>query len=79
MAPSQLAKLWKELQDRLDSSYIHPLKAPFGASALFQKDGSLRMCITIEHLTRSLSRTSTPSPLRAELFDNWGILNTFSN
>ncbi|KAI4313152.1 hypothetical protein L6164_026156 [Bauhinia variegata] len=49
MAPSKLAELRRQLQDLLDSGYIQPSKAPYGAPILFQKkkDGSLQKCSNI--------------------------------
>ncbi|XP_054782108.1 uncharacterized protein LOC129289374 [Prosopis cineraria] len=43
MSPPELAELRRQLQDLLDSGYIQPSKAPYGALVLFQKkkDGSL--------------------------------------
>ncbi|KAJ7975820.1 Retrotransposon protein, putative, Ty3-gypsy subclass [Quillaja saponaria] len=45
MAPPELAELRKQLNELLESGFIRPSKAPFGAPVLFQKkqDGSLRI------------------------------------
>lgn len=47
MAPPELAELRKQLDELLESGFIKPSKAPFGAPVLFQKkqDGSLRLCV----------------------------------
>ena len=47
MAPPELEELRRQLKELLDTGFIQPSKAPYGAPVLFQKkhDGSLRMCI----------------------------------
>ena len=37
MAPPELAKLRKQLDELLAAGFIHPAKAPYGAPVLFQK------------------------------------------
>ncbi|KAI4331788.1 hypothetical protein L6164_016743 [Bauhinia variegata] len=52
MAPSELVELRRQLQDLLDSGYIQPSKAPYGAPVLFQKkkDSSLQIITLDEHV-----------------------------
>jgi hypothetical protein len=47
MSPMELAELRKQLEELIDSEFIRPSKAPYGALVLFQKkvDGSLCMCV----------------------------------
>ena len=71
MAPPELAELKKQLGELLDSGFIRPSKAPFGAPVLFQKkhDGSLRMCVDYRALNKVTVRNRYPIPLVADLFD----------
>ncbi|KAJ7943087.1 Retrotransposon protein, putative, Ty3-gypsy subclass [Quillaja saponaria] len=71
MAPPELAELRKQLNELLESGFIRPSKAPFGAPVLFQKkqDGSLRMCVDYRALNKITVRNSYPIPLIADLFD----------
>ncbi|KAJ7951825.1 Retrotransposon protein, putative, Ty3-gypsy subclass [Quillaja saponaria] len=71
MAPPELAELRKQLNELLESGFIRPSKAPFGAPVLFQKkqDGSLRMCVDYRALNKVTVRNSYPIPLIADLFD----------
>jgi hypothetical protein len=54
MSPIELAKLRKQLEELIDSRFVRPSKAPYGASVLFQKkaDGSLRMCVDYRTLNK---------------------------
>ncbi|KAJ7944105.1 Retrotransposon protein, putative, Ty3-gypsy subclass [Quillaja saponaria] len=71
MAPPELAELRKQLNELLESGFIRPSKAPFGAPVLFQKkqDGSLRMCVDYRALNKVTVWNSYPIPLIADLFD----------
>lgn len=71
MAPPELAELRKQLKELLDSGFIKPSKAPFGAPVLFQKkdDGSLRLCVDYRALNKVTVRNKYPIPLIADLFD----------
>ncbi|KAJ7978484.1 Retrotransposon protein, putative, Ty3-gypsy subclass [Quillaja saponaria] len=71
MAPPELAELRKQLNELLESGFIRPSKAPFGAPVLFQKkqDRSLRMCVDYRALNKVTVRNSYPIPLIADLFD----------
>ncbi|KAL4032361.1 hypothetical protein IC575_005432 [Cucumis melo] len=50
MAPSELKELKMQLQELVDMGYIRPSVSPWGAPVLFvkKKDGTLRLCITID-------------------------------
>ena len=80
MAPPELAELRRQLQDLLDSGFIQPSKAPYGAPVLFQrkKDGSLRMCIDYRALNKITIKNKYPIPLIADLFDQLGKARYFS-
>jgi hypothetical protein len=54
MSPMELAELRKQLEELIDSEFVCPSKAPYGAPVLFQKkvDGSLPCVWTTEHSTR---------------------------
>ena len=54
MSPMELVEMGKQLLELLDSSYIQPSKALYGALILFQKeqDGSLRMCVNYRALNK---------------------------
>jgi hypothetical protein len=43
MAPTELKKLWEQLQDLLNKGFIHASTSPWGAPSLFvkKKDGSM--------------------------------------
>ncbi|KAK8658467.1 hypothetical protein V6N13_036673 [Hibiscus sabdariffa] len=71
MSPPELAELRKQLDELLQSGFIRPSKAPFGAPVLFQKkhDGSLRLCIDYRALNKVMVRNKYPIPLIADLFD----------
>ena len=71
MAPLKLEELRKQLKELLDTGFIRPSKAPFGAPVLFQRkqDGSLRMCIDYRALNKVTVKNKYPIPLVADLFD----------
>ena len=71
VAPPELAKLKKQLNELLEAGFIRPSKALFGALVLFQKkhDGSLRLCIDYRALNQIIVRNTYPIPLIADLFD----------
>ncbi|XP_054800138.1 uncharacterized protein LOC129304486 [Prosopis cineraria] len=80
MSPPELAELRRQLQDLLNSGYIQPSKALYGAPVLFQKkkDGSLRMCIDYRALNKITIKNKYPIPLIADLFDQLGKARYFS-
>ena len=46
MAPKELAKIKKQLEELLEKGFIHPSSSPWGCPAIFvkKKDVTLRMC-----------------------------------
>ena len=79
MAPSELEELRRQLKELLDTRFIQPSKAPYGAPVLFQKkhDGSLRMCIDFRALNKVTIKNKYPIPLIADLFDQLGRARYF--
>lgn len=71
MGPMELTELRKQLDELLESGFIQPSKAPYGAPVLFQKkaDGSLRMCIDYRALNKVTIKNKYPVPNIVELFD----------
>ena len=47
MAPRELAKMKKQLEELMEKGFIHPSSSPWGCPAIFvkKKDGTLRMCV----------------------------------
>ena len=80
MAPPELEELRRQLKDLLDTCYIHPSKAPFGAPVLFQKKkyGSLPMCIDYRALNKITIKNKYPIPLIVDLFDQLGKARYFT-
>ncbi|GKC67303.1 putative retrotransposon gag domain, aspartic peptidase domain protein, partial [Tanacetum coccineum] len=80
MPPPELEELSKQLNEQIDASYIRPLKAPYGASVLFQrkKDGSLQMCIDYRALNKVTIKNKYPIPLIADLLDQLGKARYFT-
>jgi len=54
MSPIELAELRKKLEELIDSGFVRPSQAPYGAPVLFQKkaDESLRMCVDYRALNK---------------------------
>ena len=71
MSPLELRELRKQLTELLDSGYIQPSKAPYGAPVLFQQkqDGGLRMCVDYRALNKVTIKNKYPVPLVQDLFD----------
>src|SRR5262249_14002192 len=71
MAPTELAKLKKQLQDLLDKGLIHPSVSPWGAPVLFvkKKAGSFWMCIDYRKLNQVTVKNKYPLPRIDDLFD----------
>ena len=71
MAPPELKELRRQLKELLDTGFIQPSKAPYGASVLFQKkhDGSLWMCINYRALNKVTVKNKYPISLIVDLFN----------
>ncbi|XP_059664093.1 uncharacterized protein LOC132309845 [Cornus florida] len=80
MAPSELAELRRQLDELLESGYIQPSKAPYGAPVLFQKkqDGSMRMCVDYRALNKVIVKNKYPVPNAADLFDRLSRASYFT-
>ena len=80
MAPPELEELRKQLKELLDTWFIQPSKAPYGALVLLQnkQDGSLRMCIDYQALNKVIVKDKYPIPLIADLFDQLGRVRYFT-
>ncbi|GJU98173.1 ATP-binding cassette subfamily C member 8 [Tanacetum coccineum] len=74
MPPPELEELLKQLKELMDTGYIRPSKAPYGAPVLFQrkKDRSLRMCIDYQALNKVTIKNKYLIPLIVDLFDQLG-------
>jgi hypothetical protein len=65
MSPMELVELRKQLEELIDSGFVRPSKAPYGAPVLFQKkaDGSLlRMCMDYRALNKVTIKTNIMFP-----------------
>jgi len=71
MSPRELAELRKQLEELIDSGFVRPSKAPYGAPVLFQKkaDGSLRMCVDYRALNKVTIKNKYLVPLIQDLMD----------
>jgi hypothetical protein len=71
MAANQLAELREQLQELLDTRYIHPSASPYGAPIIFilKKDGTQRMCIDRRSLNEVTIKNKYPLPRIDDLFD----------
>jgi len=71
MSPMELVELRKQLEELIDSGFVFPFKAPYGAPVLFQKkaDGSLRMCVDCRALNKVTIKNKYPVPLIQDLMD----------
>ena len=80
MAPPELEELRRQLKDLLDTGYVRPLKASFGAPVLYQKkkNGSLRMCINYRALNKITIKNKYLIPLIADSFDQLGKARYFT-
>ena len=64
MSQPEMDELKKQLTELMDKGYVQESKSPYGAPVLFvkKKDGSMRMCVDIVPLIKSLLRTSILCP-----------------
>ncbi|XP_070050921.1 uncharacterized protein [Nicotiana tomentosiformis] len=72
MAPKELAKLQKQLNEFLDAGLIQPSKAPSGAPILFQKkhDVMFRICVDYRALNKVTVKNKYPVLLVQALMDS---------
>ncbi|XP_076959623.1 uncharacterized protein LOC143635748 [Bidens hawaiensis] len=80
LAPSEMKKLWTQLQDLLDKGFIRPSISPWGAPVLFvkKKDGSMHMCIDYHELNKLTVKNKYPLPRIDDLFDQLQGASWFS-
>nr|GEV83117.1 putative reverse transcriptase domain-containing protein [Tanacetum cinerariifolium] len=71
LAPSEMKKLSKQLQELSDKGFIRPSSSPWGAPVLFvkKKDGLFRMCIDYRELNKLTVKNRYPLPRIDVLFD----------
>ena len=81
MAPPELAKLRKKLDELLEAGFIRPSKTPFKAPMLFQKkqDGNLHLCINYRTLNKVIVHNTYPISLITNLFDPLSNAKYFTN
>ncbi|KAG7583636.1 Ribonuclease H-like superfamily [Arabidopsis suecica] len=80
MAPAEMAKLKKQLEELLDKGFIRPSSSPWGAPVLFvkKKDGSFRLCIDYRGLNKVTVKNKYPLPRIDELLDQLRDARWFS-
>lgn len=80
MVPKELAELKAQIQELLDSGFIHPSVSPWRAPILFvkKKDGTMRMCIDYRQLNRLTINNKYPLPRIDNLFDQFKGASVFS-
>ena len=71
MSLLELKELKVQLQDLLETFFIHPSISPWGAPVLFvrKKDGTMRLCIDYRELNKVTVKNKYPLPRVNELFD----------
>ena len=80
MAPKELAKMKKQLEELLEKGFIHPSSSPWGCPAIFvkKKDGTLRMCVDYRPLNAVTIKNKYPLPRIDTLFDQLAGAKVFS-
>ena len=80
MAPKELAKMKKQLEELLEKGFIHPSFSPWGCPANFvkKKDGTLRMCVDYHPLNAVTIKNKYPLPHIGPLFDQLAGAKVFS-
>jgi hypothetical protein len=71
LSETELAVLWKYLEDSGAKGWIRKSKSPAGAPILFapKKDGSLRLCVDYRKLNAITVKNRYPLPLIGETLD----------
>nr|GEY62768.1 putative reverse transcriptase domain-containing protein [Tanacetum cinerariifolium] len=71
LAPSEMKRLAKQLQELSDKGFIRPSSSLWGAPVLFvkKKDGSFRTCIDYRELNKLTIKNRYPLPRIDDLFD----------
>jgi hypothetical protein len=80
MSPMELAELRKQLEKLIDSGFVRPFKAPYGAPVLFQKkaDESLCMCVEYRALNKVTIKNKYPVSLIQDLMDRLSGASIFT-
>ena len=80
MAPKELAKMKKQLEELLEKGFIRPSSSPWGCLAIFmkKKDGTLRMCVDYRPLNAVTIKNKYPLPHIDTLFDQLVGAKVFS-
>ena len=80
MSPRELGELRKQLTKLIDTGFVRPSKAPYGAPVLFQKkaDGSLRMCVDYHALNKVTIKNKYPVPVIQDLLDRLSGASVFT-
>jgi hypothetical protein len=80
MAPKELAKIKKQLEELLDKGFIRPSSSPWGCSTISvkKKDGTLQMCVDYHPLNAVIIKNKYPLPHIDALFDQLAGARVFS-
>ena len=80
MAPKELAKMKKQLEELLEKGFIRPSSSPWGCPAIFvkKKDDTLRMCMDYRPLNEVTIKNKYPLPRIDTLFDQLAGAKVFS-
>ena len=80
MAPKELAKMKKQLEELLEKGFIHPSSSPWGCPAIFvkKKDGTLWMCVDYCPLNAVTIKNKYPLPRIDLLFNQLAGAKVFS-
>ena len=75
-----MVELRRQLDELLETGFIQPSKAPYGAPVLFQRkqDGSMRMCVDYRALNKVTVKNKYPVPNVADLFDRLSKASFFT-
>ena len=81
MAPKELAKMKKRLEELLEKGFFHPSSSPWGCLAIFvtKKDGPLWMCVVYHPHNAVTIKNKYPLPRMDTLFDQLAGAKVFSN
>ncbi|XP_050876686.1 uncharacterized protein LOC127080409 [Lathyrus oleraceus] len=71
MFTSELEELKKQLKDLLEKIFVRPSVSPWGALVLLvkKKDGSMRLCVDYQQLTKVMIKNKYPLPRINDLVD----------
>jgi len=80
MAPAELAKLKKQIEELLEKQFIRPSVSPWGAPVLLvkKKDGSSRLCVDYRQLNNLTIKNKYPLPRIDDLMDQLHGATMFS-